>query len=183
MNLLFRLMKVLLGTLRRLPLDLLGESIVEFRVWPNDLDVNLHMNNGRYLTLMDLGRFDLIFRMGMLRHVIRHSWRPVAASATIQFHRSLRPFQKFRIRTSLVCWDEKWIYFQQRFESEGKLVARGFVRALLRGGTGNVPTARILEVMGQDVPSPSMPESVALWRESESRLAIAVLDNGDTEQT
>ena len=30
------------------------------RVWPNDLDTNAHMNNGRYLTLMDLGRFDLM---------------------------------------------------------------------------------------------------------------------------
>jgi acyl-CoA thioesterase FadM len=172
MNLFFRLMKVLLGNLWRAPLDLLGESIVEFRVLPNDLDVNLHMNNGRYLTLMDLGRFDLVFGMGMLRHMIRRSWRPVAASATIRFRRSLRPFQKFRIRTSLACWDEQWVYFQQRFESEGKVVAQGFVRALLRGGAGNVPTERILEVMGQEVPSPSMPESITLWRESETRAPV-----------
>lgn len=169
MNLFFRLIKVLLGTFWRTPLNLLDESIVEFRVWPNDLDLNLHMNNGRYLTLMDLGRFDLIFRMGMLRHMIRQRWRPVAASATIRFRRSLRPFRKFQIRTRLVCWNEQWIYFEQCFESEGRLVARGFIRALLRGNTGIVATAEILKVMGQNIASPAMPESVALWRESESR--------------
>lgn len=32
-----------------------GVSIVTFRVWPHDLDLSVHMNNGRYLTLMDLG--------------------------------------------------------------------------------------------------------------------------------
>ncbi len=172
MNLYFRLIKVLLGTLWRAPIELLDESIVEFRVWPNDLDVNLHMNNGRYLALMDLGRLDLIFRMGMLKHMIRRRWRPVAASATIRFRRSLRPFRKFRIRTRLVCWDERWIFFEQCFESKGRLVARGLVRALLRGGSGNVPTAEILDVMGKNIASPPMPASVALWRESESRASI-----------
>jgi acyl-CoA thioesterase FadM len=53
---------VLIATLRRGPLDLLGESVVRFRVWPGDLDFNLHMNNGRYLTLMGLGRLDLMAR-------------------------------------------------------------------------------------------------------------------------
>jgi acyl-CoA thioesterase FadM len=58
----------------------------------------------------------------MLRHMIRHRWRPAAASATIRFRRSLRPFQKFQIRTRLMCWDEQWSSFEQRFESEGGLV-------------------------------------------------------------
>jgi len=134
MNLNFRLIRVLIGVAWRPPLGLLEESVVELRVWPNDLDVNLHMTNGRYLTLMDLGRFDLIFRMGMLRQMFRRRWSPVAASATIRFRRSLAPFQRFLIRSRLVCWDQRWIYFEQRFESEGRLVALGDVRALLFTG-------------------------------------------------
>ncbi len=171
MNLFFRLIKVLLGTLGRPPLELLGESVVRFRVWPNDLDVNLHMNNGRYLTLMDLGRLDLMVRVGILRHLIRQRWRPVAASATIRYRRSLKPFRRFQIRTRLLCWDEQWIFFEQRFESEGRLVALGLIRALLRGSTGNVSTAEILKAVGQTVASPPMPASLALWREAESQAA------------
>jgi acyl-CoA thioesterase FadM len=178
-NLIFRLIKVLLGVAWRAPLGLLDESVVEFRVWPNDLDVNLHMNNGRYLTLMDLGRFDLIFRAGMLRQMVRRRWSPVAASATIRFRRSLKPFRPFRIRTRLACWDEQWIYFEQRFESEGRLVALGYVRALLRGGGRNVTTAEILRALGEEIQSPPMPESVALWRSSEA--TAPWLREGDPE--
>ena len=72
MNLIFRLLKtLLLYLLRPTRRGILEESVVRFRVWPNDLDTNLHMNNGRYLTLMDLGRLDLLLRNGSVRHRAR----------------------------------------------------------------------------------------------------------------
>ena len=37
-------------------------SKLTFRVWPTDLDLSLHMNNGRYLTIMDIGRLDFMVR-------------------------------------------------------------------------------------------------------------------------
>lgn len=51
-----RFFLTLLGAGRRLPLDLLDASVVGFRVWPTDLDINLHMTNARYLSVMDAGR-------------------------------------------------------------------------------------------------------------------------------
>ena len=56
MNLIFRLLRALLAALRRRPLGPLEESVVAFGVWPGDLDINRHMNNGRYLTVMDRGQ-------------------------------------------------------------------------------------------------------------------------------
>ena len=104
MNLIFRLLKTLLWWLvfpaRR---GLLDESIVRFRVWPNDLDTNFHMNNGRYLTLMDLGRLDLLLRNGAIRHVMAQKWYPVLASCLIRFRRPLNLFQRFEIRTRIVA--------------------------------------------------------------------------------
>ena len=58
---------VFLRALRVPRIGLLDESAVGFRVLPGDLDVNVHLNNGRYLALMDLGRFDLLIRGGLLR--------------------------------------------------------------------------------------------------------------------
>ena len=55
MNLILRMIKVLVAALFGQRLGVLDSSILTFRVWPNDLDINLHMNNGRYLTIMDLG--------------------------------------------------------------------------------------------------------------------------------
>ena len=54
-----RLAKTLVTAPFRSRLRPTDASTVHFLVWPNDLDMNRHMNNGRYLTLMDLGRFDL----------------------------------------------------------------------------------------------------------------------------
>ncbi len=66
MNLFFRLLRLLLTARWRGRLGPLDESVLKLRVWPVDLDVNLHMNNGRYLSVMDLGRVDVILRTGLL---------------------------------------------------------------------------------------------------------------------
>lgn len=47
-------------------------SKVWFRVWPHDLDPSIHMNNGRYLALMDLGRLDLLIRSGLWRALLKN---------------------------------------------------------------------------------------------------------------
>src|SRR3954469_20908042 len=115
MNLILRLIKVLVAALFGQRLDILDSSALTFRVWPNDLDIYLHMNNGRYLTVMDLGRTDLLIRWGlggvMLGGLggfrLKRRWMPVVGAATIQFRRSLSPFQRFRLHTRVLCWDEK----------------------------------------------------------------------------
>jgi hypothetical protein len=55
---LLRLWYTLATGLARPRLGVLDECRVALRVWPNDLDSNLHMNNSRYLLAMDLGRWD-----------------------------------------------------------------------------------------------------------------------------
>ena len=64
MNLLLRLALVLFQGRRGPRLGLLDTGSLHMRVWPTDLDVLMHMNNGRYLSLMDLGRVDLLVRSG-----------------------------------------------------------------------------------------------------------------------
>ena len=65
MNLFLRLIRVLLTIRSRGQLAPFEDSVLTFRVWPGDLDLNVHMNNGRYLTVMDLGRLDLMARTGL----------------------------------------------------------------------------------------------------------------------
>ncbi|MCW9001246.1 MAG: acyl-CoA thioesterase, partial [Rhodospirillales bacterium] len=99
MHPILRTLKVVLGGWRKPPGGLFTESVVHFRVWPNDLDVNMHMNNGRYLTLMDLGRLDLIIRSGFLKVLMERKWAPVAGSAAIRFKRPLHPFERYTMRS------------------------------------------------------------------------------------
>ena len=99
MNLIFRLIKVLLGTLGRTPLGLLEESVVEFRVWPNDLHLNRHLTTSRYFAHMDPARNDMVNRSGAYKAWRRNGWFPVVASQRIRFRKSLAPWAKYLIRT------------------------------------------------------------------------------------
>ena len=170
MNLWLRFIIVLLRALRRARLHPLDESVIELRVWPGDLDINGHMNNGRYLTVMDLGRTDLIARNGLGRVALSRKWRPLVGSAMIRFRRPLKPFQRYRLCSRIVCWDDKWFYLQQRFTCADTLIAVALVKGLLRGRDGNIPTARVITVLGLTESSPAMPPVITLWQQSESLL-------------
>jgi acyl-CoA thioesterase FadM len=167
MNLWFRSLVVLFTAFFRRRLNPLDESVLDFRVWPTDLDVNFHMNNGRYLTIMDLGRVDLMLRTGLGRMALKRKWSPLVGSATIRFRQSLNPFQRYRLKSRILCWDDKWFFIEQRFVRHNELVAVGLVKGLLRGRSGNIPTAGVLEALNLRIASPEMPHSIRLWQESE----------------
>ncbi|HET6280145.1 MAG TPA: thioesterase family protein [Polyangia bacterium] len=158
------------------PPTALTASVLRLRVLPSDLDTNMHMNNGRYLSMMDLGRFDLLVRAGLHRPLLRLRWTPLVGSATIRFRRSLRPFQRYDLRTRVLCWDDKWFIFEQKFESEGGLSALGLVRALFRGRNGNVPPAEALRAGGIDIASPPFPDYVRAWTQSDDEATAAALE-------
>ena len=166
---LLRLLAVLLAAVFRRRLGFLDESAVRLRVWPNDLDANLHMNNSRYLLAMDLGRWELVVRTGFWRELWRRRWFPVVGSATLRFRRSLDPFQRYRLVTRLVAWDEKWCFLEQRFERGGHVHAVGRVKALFRGPEGQVSTVALLAAAGYpEAPSSQMPEAIRRWQEAEA---------------
>ena len=166
---LFRLLRVVLAGLFRPRGGFLDACAISLRVWPNDLDANLHLNNSRYLLAMDLGRWDLVVRTGFWRELLRRRWFPVVGSATLRFRRPLDPFQRYRLVTRLVAWDEKWCFVEQRFERDGHVHAVGRVKALFRGGGGQVPTAALLDAAGHpDAPARQVPEAIRLWLQAEA---------------
>lgn len=167
MNLWLRLLGLILASLVRAPLRPLAEtSRLRFRVWPHDVDTSLHLNNGRYWSIADLGRTDLILRSGLWRAVLRHRWTPVVSAALMRFRRELRPFQGFRLETRIVAWGETWIVIEQRFVTSarhGEVVAAvAMVRVGLydRRTRAFVPADRLLAEIGAvpATPPPPSPE-------------------------
>jgi acyl-CoA thioesterase FadM len=148
MSILLRTAFMVVRSLRQPRLGLLDASRLKLRVLPNDLDLNAHMNNGRYLTLMDLGRLDLVIRTQLGKAVIRERWKPLVGSATIRFRKSLAPFEPFTLVSRVLSWDSKWIYMDQSFFRDDELIAQAYVRGLFRGKNGNVPTEQLLEEAG-----------------------------------
>ena len=175
MSFLLRFIKIwILSMFRRkdhLPLD---DSIIHLRVWPNDLDLNIHVNNGRYLTLMDLGRMDLMFRSGAMRLWLAHGWQPLVGTSMCRHFKALKVFQKFDLETRVLGWDEKWIYFEQRFTSKGQLYALGLVKGLMAGPKGPVPIADVFHILHIKHTSPVLPEYVTDWLKAERGIIDAL---------
>jgi acyl-CoA thioesterase FadM len=175
-NLYFRLLKLILALLlKRRKLGLHETSVLPGRVWPTDLDNNLHMNNGRYLTLMDLGRFDLVARAGFLPSILKNHWFPVLGAARISYYRPLKPFRTYLLKTQLVAWDEKWLYLRQEFESEGKLCARAYVQGLFLSSNGKVSTKDLFAIVGFTQDPPPFPGDLVEWRRPLQAPASATL--------
>ena len=164
MVVLFRLLFAIFRSYRRPAIGLLETGVIHTHVWPNDLDLNMHMNSGRYLSLMDIGRIALLAQTRILDAVLTMRWRPVVGGSLIRYRRSLLLFDEFDIRTRIACWDEKWFYFEHLIEYEGEIYAHAYVRALMLDDEGSVPTSEFLAVAGDpDLESPPMPEAVAKW--------------------
>jgi acyl-CoA thioesterase FadM len=109
-------------------------SRLAFRVLPTDLDLNGHMNNGRYLTLMDLGRLDHVLRSGLWRPIWQNGWAPMLGSAVIRYRRELRLFQRFELETRIVTWTDTTAVMEQTFvvaggPHRGQMAARALVKA------------------------------------------------------
>jgi acyl-CoA thioesterase FadM len=147
------------------PLSPLGEDRLRMRVWPNDIDINMHLNNARYLSMMDYGRTHLLARTGLLRHIIRSRWTALIGAAWMTYRRSLPLFAQFQLLSRLVCWDDRWFYMEQTFTGSEGLAAVGWVKGLLCGPDGTVDPQTVLETIAPGVMSPTMPESIATWNE------------------
>jgi acyl-CoA thioesterase FadM len=152
--------------LRPLPtLDVLGEDRIRMRVLPNDIDINLHLNNARYLSQMDYARTHLLARTGLLVHILRSRWTPLVGAAWVTYRRSLPVFARYEIATRMVCWDDRWFYLEQIFTGSKGLVAVGLVKGVLRNAAGTVDPQQVIAGVAPGVVSPPMPEMIATWNE------------------
>jgi len=175
MKLFFRLFWLIVTQSRRSRCALFGPCDTHFRVLPNDLDVLGHVNNGVYLTMMDLARTDLLLRSDTFHAVRNNGWYPVLAGETIRFKRSLKLGQRFFIRTKVVGWDTQSVYLEQLFIRNNEFIARAVVDArFLSKKGGKVTPQELLEFLQIDPETPSMPEWVQLWIESQRKVPIEV---------
>lgn len=135
------------------------------RVWPNQIDFNLHMNNGRYLGAMDYGRMHLLARAGLLDHILRSRWQPLVGAVWVTYRRSLPLFAPFALTSRLVCWDARWFYLEQTFAGRKGVAAVGWVKGALRNARGTLDPREVLARVSPGVISPPMPEQFLAWNE------------------
>jgi len=165
--LLFRVLFTVVKSLFGRRIGLLDTSVLRLRVWPTDMDFNLHLNDGRYVSIAGVGRVDLMSRTGLLRPAMRRRWYPVVGATIIRYRREIKSFEKFTLHSRIAGWDEKWFYFEHRFEKEGTVAAIAYARGVMRTREGAVPSNDVLALIGYHAPSPDLPDAVRRWREAD----------------
>lgn len=164
MNLFFRLLWLSVRSRFGPRLSLWGTARTRFRVVPTDLDVLRHMNNGVYLSILDLGRTDLMLRSGFAKKIKDAGWYPVVAGQTISYKRSLKLWQSFEVQTRMLGIDERSSYLEQTFVSRGEVYARAVIQArFLRRTGGSVTIAELDELVGGIPADVQLPGWVTEW--------------------
>lgn len=164
MHLIFRTLWLLIASRRRKALSIWDSASLPLRVQLTDIDIAMHVNNGMYLSLMDLGRFDLMIRSGFWKEMRRQGWSPVVNAETITFRKSLQLGHRYTVETQIVGFDERAIFFDQRMVRDGEIYARAYVATRLLGSQGPVPNAEIFEAFGHPPEDMVLPEWIHEWR-------------------
>lgn len=159
-----RLAYTRIAALFRKPISVTDESVTYSICATTDIDYFCHMNNGRYLRELDFARFDFYFRTGLSAYfrsqpniyIVQHA-------ASIRYRRSIDFLTPFMVQTRLIWFDERSLYFEQKFVS----LHDNFIRAIALCKN----TAVNCDVIGAmrdrfDMAQPVCPEDLAKFIES-----------------
>jgi acyl-CoA thioesterase FadM len=167
MNLYLRLLWTMLRASRE-PRLRIGDTLERsLRVLPNDVDVNGHMNNGRYLTVIDLVLVEYFVRIGFAGVMLRRGWRPMAGGSLITYRRGLAPLRAYTLRFRLDACDAHWNYMRFEFVQDGRVAAAGYMKGAAVARAGLVPNAESYAALGEPVFPAALPAAVRDWLAAE----------------
>jgi acyl-CoA thioesterase FadM len=154
---------------RRAPkIGLLGTHVTHHICWPWDLDVFLELNNGRTLTLFDLGRISLGERTTFGATLKAQRWGIAVAGNTVRYRRRVRAFDHLTIHTRCIGWDARFLYMEQSMWKGEECTSQQVIRSAVTSKAGIVAPADVLAAMAENIESPALPEWVQRWIEAES---------------
>lgn len=151
------------------PIGVFDTHISHHRCWPHDLDVWMELNNGRTLTLLDLGRVPFFGRAGIAQAIIAQGWRFTVAGSNVRYRKRITVFQKFRLATRLIGWDNKFFYVEQAASIGGAVTTAGLFRMAVADKSGLVRMDRVAATVFGGAASPPLPEWVKDWAAAEDR--------------
>ena len=151
------------------PLPPLGTHVSHHRCWPWDIDLWMELNNGRTLTLLDLGRIPLAYRIGLIAVLRKKRWSMTMAGVSVRYRRRIRTFEKFETRSRAIYWDDRFIYLEQTmWKQDGECANHALYRSAITNRGGIVPTKEVLAAMGHENLRPVAPEWVQKWIDAEA---------------
>lgn len=140
----------------------------------------LEMNNGRMLTLYDLGRFQLAARVGLIDALVKNGWALTIAGSSTRYRKRITPFRRFETRSRLIGWDDRFSYLEQSMWVQGECASHVLYRtAALEKGKVVAPS-RVGEALGLPAQSPPLPGWVTAWTAAEAQRTWPPMQDGES---
>lgn len=150
------------------PLDALGVHVSYHRCWPQDIDGFMEMNNGRILTILDLGRTVLAQRVGLLKALRANRWGLTMAGVSVRYRKRIRPFVKFRVVSRAVGWDERFFYLDQSIWIDDVCAVQALYRSAVTDTNGIIRPEVVFAATGNSQNPPPLPDWVQNWIAAEA---------------
>ncbi|MBM3270921.1 MAG: acyl-CoA thioesterase [Candidatus Sericytochromatia bacterium] len=158
----------LLAERRRAPV---AEDRLELRCWPWDCDILGHMNNARYLSLMDVARWHFTFASGLWRRFRDTRAFPVMVRCEIDFRRSIKPFERFSLVTRPHRAGGRSVVVSQRFLVGDQVAAEALVTlTFIRGGRPAEVSAVLDALPHLAATTPPLSASLNVRNDGETRI-------------
>lgn len=145
------------------PIGLTDPHVSHHICWPWDLDLWMELNNGRTLTIYDLGRLPMAMRSGFAAVMKREGWGITVAGNTLRYRRRVRSFQRIEMISRVIGWDQRFFYMEQSMWRHGDCTSHMLLRSAVTDRNGIVPTEKVVAALGHDGPGPDLPGWVAAW--------------------
>ena len=143
--------------------------VTRLRCLPQDLDIQFEMNNGRIITLFDLGRVPMFQRMGVLGRMKKAGWYGTIAGSSIRYRHRITLGQSLEIRSRTAGVDGRFFYIEQGIFRGDACCAHGLLRAAITTGKGIIPTDQVLATLGFTETIPTLPDWAGEWDKAEAQ--------------
>lgn len=163
-----RMMKEMVRA-RRLPaLGLFDAHVGHHICWPWDLDPWAELNNGRTLTLFDLGRLPLGLRTGLHKHLVAQGWGLTVAGSTVRYRRRVTAFSRLTSYSRCLGWDGRFLYIEQSMWRGDDCTSHVLIRSAIVSKAGIVPPVELAKASAIPPDSPVLPDWVKAWIAAEA---------------
>ncbi|MDR9830619.1 acyl-CoA thioesterase [Vibrio sp. FNV 38] len=163
----FRLAKTVLTAQKQPKMSYSQPDEISFYCHPWDIDLFGEMNNGRILTLYDLGRTAMGVKCGLMKTLKRQRWGLVVAGSSVRYRKRVKMFDKVTMRTQCVATDDKWFYLEQSMWVKGDPCSSVLIRAAVTSKNGIIPPSDVAGASDAESIDMTMPKWVKEWIDSE----------------
>jgi acyl-CoA thioesterase FadM len=158
-----RMIKEMTLARRQPPLGIFDTHVSRHICWPWDLDPWVELNNGRTLTLYDLGRLPLAHRTGFERLLREKRWGLTVAGSSVRYRKRVTMLSRLTMYTRCLGWDDRFVYMEQSMWKEGDCTSQALIRSAIVSSAGMVKPAEMAAAIGVSGESPALPEWVQAW--------------------